>query len=184
VFGYGSLVWRPAFDFVQRVPGSIQGFARRFWQASPDHRGVPGDPGRVVTLVPTPDAVCHGVAFEVAPSGWPKILAQLDHREQNGYARHRVTVRPAAVEVAPIDALVYIATADNPSFRGGSTLADIAAVVRRAHGPSGSNREYVARLAEALAELEVDDAHVRALVAEIARQDGLSPSAGSSVDAG
>jgi cation transport regulator ChaC len=38
IFGYGSLVWRPAFPFAERR-GAWIGFARRFWQSSTDHRG-------------------------------------------------------------------------------------------------------------------------------------------------
>jgi cation transport regulator ChaC len=184
IFGYGSLVWRPAFAFARRRPGYIEGWTRRFWQASPDHRGVPDAPGRVVTLIPEPGARCYGMAYEVTDSDWPAVIANLDHREQNGYAHYTVSVH--ALDDAPaVDALVYIATKDNPSYRGDAPLAEIARVVRTAVGPSGPNREYVSRLAEAMAALEVDDVHLNALMAEIARQDdrdGMSPNGAPVVD--
>ena len=41
VFGYGSLCWRPGFEFGDSVIGHIQGFSRKFWQGNTTHRGTP-----------------------------------------------------------------------------------------------------------------------------------------------
>ena len=81
LFAYGSLIWRPAFPYVERQTGWVEGFARRFWQASTDHRGVPEAPGRVVTLVPEPGARCWGVAFRVAADTSEAVLETLDRRD-------------------------------------------------------------------------------------------------------
>ncbi|MCA9579216.1 MAG: gamma-glutamylcyclotransferase [Sandaracinaceae bacterium] len=161
VFGYGSLVFRPAFAFSQREPGWLPGYARRFWQGSTDHRGVPGAPGRVVTLVSAPSERCWGMAYEVPDAARDAVLAQLDHREQGGYERHRLPV--ALTRGDTVDALVYVATPANAEYLGPAPLDEIATQVRRSHGPSGPNVEYVLRLAEALAEHGVRDEHVEAL---------------------
>jgi cation transport regulator ChaC len=163
VFGYGSLIWRPTFAFEERVVGWIEGWARRFWQGSTDHRGVPGAPGRVVTLVREPGARCAGVAYRIAPAQREEILAGLDHREKGGYARHDVDVHVHG-RGSPLRALVYIATEANPEYLGPAAPAAIAAQIRNARGPSGPNVEYLLRLAEALHAIDVEDEHVHGLV--------------------
>lgn len=174
IFGYGSLIWRPAFPYVERQPGYIEGYVRRFWQASTDHRGTPEAPGRVVTLHAEPGARCWGMAYRVAAGALGQVLPALDHREQDGYMRLATavylgsggvaaSVHQAAAQQAHIDALVYIATHDNPNYLGPASIADIAQVVRSSHGPSGSNIEYVLRLAHALGEIGASDPHVSEL---------------------
>jgi cation transport regulator ChaC len=161
IFGYGSLVWRPAFPFSERVPGYIRGYARRFWQGSTDHRGTPEAPGRVVTLTAEPDALCWGMAYCVEPGDRDHVLAQLDHREQGGYQRVDIDVHLSANRA--LRALMYIATVDNPNYVGPAPIDDIARVIRASHGPSGSNLEYVLRLAQALDDIGACDPHVSEL---------------------
>jgi cation transport regulator ChaC len=168
VFGYGSLVWRPAFAYQDRAPGFIRGFSRRFWQGSPDHRGVPHDPGRVVTLVPDAAAICWGVAYRVADCDWDGVVRGLDHRESGGFERHELLVRFSEPSRTAAPALVYVAAEGNPNFLGPAPLEQMAAQVSRARGRSGSNVDYVERLADALRALGAEDEHVFALAAELA----------------
>lgn len=161
VFGYGSLVWRPSFPFVEKRAGWIEGWSRRLWQGSTDHRGVPGAPGRVVTLVRDMGARCVGMAYLLAPEHVDEILVHLDHREKGGYARLDEQVH--FLEGGSAQALVYLATEDNPEFLGYATDEDIAAQVRASHGPSGPNIEYVLRLAAALRDLGAHDEHIFAI---------------------
>ena len=161
IFGYGSLVWRPAFPFAERRGAWIEGFARRFWQGSTDHRGVPGAPGRVVTLEPDPRARCFGAAYRIDDEESARTLEGLDHRERGGYERQRLPLYFTDGNVA--HGLVYIATPANPNYLGPASLEAIAAQVACACGPSGPNAEYVLRLAEELRELAAEDDHVFAL---------------------
>ncbi len=172
IFGYGSLVWRPAFPFAERRAGWVRGWARRFWQSSTDHRGVPGAPGRVVTLVPMPGARCWGMAYRVEPGAVPQVLATLDHREKGGYRRVQTAVHWTEDTALP-HAVMYLAAEDNPDYAGPAPLEQLASQIRRSEGPSGSNVEYVLRLAQALRELGVgdQDAHVFELAARVAPTD-------------
>lgn len=164
IFAYGSLIFRPSFEYLERRRAFLPGWARRFWQGSPDHRGVPGAPGRVVTLVPADDESCGGCAYRIDPAAAPEILAALDAREQAGFERlcRAVLDEPAGAPFA--DALVYVAGAMNPHFLGPLDEREIAAWVRRSHGPSGPNADYVMRLHDALVELGIADPHVEAIV--------------------
>jgi cation transport protein ChaC len=138
----------------------VSGWARRFWQGSTDHRGVPGAPGRVVTLVPAPGERCWGRAFRVGAEQLERVLAGLDHREKGGYARERL---PVEGPEAGFSALTYRATPGNANWLGPADESSIAAQIHRSEGPSGPNVEYLLRLEQALAELGAADPHVSAV---------------------
>lgn len=157
IFGYGSLVWRPAFPHRRHRIAYVEGFARRFWQGSTDHRGSPEAPGRVVTLLPDDHpsvrnevgfraAPCWGTAYEI-PAGDPDaVLERLDHRERGGYSRIELTLSlvapaPPASGIPPrIEAPSMTEHAVNPDRRGEAppTGARVRGVVYVA-GPDNEN---------------------------------------------
>mgnify|MGYP002884451406 CR=1 FL=1 len=165
VFGYGSLIWRPGFPFLQRERAVLLGYERRFWQGSPDHRGTPTEPGRVVTLAPRPTARCEGVAFLVADEHRQEVLSALDVRESGGYVREIRTIQLAANMTA--DAVVYIAHVDNPSYLGPASIEVMAEHISSSRGPSGSNIDYVLNLKDILDKEGIHDEHLNALAGRL-----------------
>jgi cation transport regulator ChaC len=166
LFGYGSLIFKADFPYIERRAASIADWSRRFWQGSHDHRGTESAPGRVVTLVPEPGAVCHGMAYLVTP----EEFVHLDHREKNGYLRlaTNITFDDGGV----VEGLVYIATGENAAFLGPASEYDIARQIAASHGPSGPNSEYLLELAKALRELGKHDEHVFAIEKHLGEVNG------------
>ena len=161
VFGYGSLIWRPDFDFVDAQPARLPGYVRRFWQGSHDHRGVPEQPGRVVTLIPAAEQHCAGMAYLIHAETVTTTFERLDYREKNGY--ERVTTHLHLHDGRAVPGLVYIAPVDNFAYLGEADLVDIAEQIITSRGPSGRNIDYLTELADALRNIGAHDEHVFAL---------------------
>ena len=164
LFGYGSLIWRPDFPFVESAPASVRGWSRRFWQGSHDHRGTPDAPGRVVTLIREAQALCGGVAFRVDPARQDQVMLDLDHREKNGYERQSLTLELGNRRVPGI---TYIATPGNFAYMGPEPIEHLAVRIAHSVGPSGRNSDYLFELAQALRGLGEADAHVFELEAAV-----------------
>jgi len=164
LFGYGSLIFRPAIPFVERRPARVRGWTRRFWQWSTDHRGEPWRPGRVVTLARAPEDVCWGMAYRLDETAAETILADLDIRERGGYVRMEIELE---LDGERTMGLTYQAWPGNRNYAGPAPLTEIAAQVEKATGPSGTNADYVRDLHATLSALDVEDPHVAALAGEL-----------------
>ena len=165
VFGYGSLIWRPDFDYLERIPARLAGWQRRFWQGSHDHRGVSHRPGRVVTLIPDDHGATDGMAYRLSEDVLETTFVELDHREKNGYERHRADLELADGRVT--QGVVYVAPIDNHAFLGPAPLALIARQIIDCRGPSGTNVDYLLDLANALRDQQAEDEHVFALERQV-----------------
>ena len=70
IFGYGSLIWRPDFDFTERRPAKVHGWHRALKMWSRVNRGTPQNPGLVFALLP--GGSCHGVVLRVPSAFEPE----------------------------------------------------------------------------------------------------------------
>jgi cation transport protein ChaC len=159
VFGYGSLMWRPGFEVLERVPAKLMGMHRALCVFSFVHRGTPERPGLVLGL--DRGGMCRGVAFRVAASARDKTIAYLRAREQVTSV-YREAIRRIELEDEArrqVRALCYIVDRGHVQYAGRLTVDQSLHYVRQGHGRSGQNRDYVletVRALEALGYRETD----------------------------
>lgn len=165
LFGYGSIIWRPNFNYDQAQIAVLSGFKRRFWQASSDHRGTQLHPGAVATLRPCKQHQVIGIAYRMTRTEREQSLNALDQREQNGYQQQVVNI--VIDNNQTTSALTYIAPRGNPWDLGHPSIKALAQRIRHARGPSGTNLEYFFELSQASRLLSEQDEHLIALNAAI-----------------
>lgn len=184
ILGYGSLLFKPPLHdtplhaHLVRFDGHLatNGYVRRFWQASTDHRGTSTTPGRVVTLVPASLAELDAASdtdqirccvYVVPPEHADTARAYLDDREQDGYTCQEVLFAAdinhadhSLLQGFPTDksdrplvpCTVYVGTPTNERFVGPESVQKTASVIATAVGDSGPNTEYLFNLHRAVPE--------------------------------
>ena len=143
VFGYGSLMWRPGFEFIERVPARLIGEHRALCVYSFVHRGTPEKPGLVLGL--DRGGACRGIAFRVAEKHRAATMAYLREREQVTSV-YREVMRSVWLENEArqrVSALAYVVDRSHVQYAGRLSVAEQLRHVRQGHGQSGVNREYV-----------------------------------------
>jgi glutathione-specific gamma-glutamylcyclotransferase len=163
VFGYGSLIWRPGFDFVERVPARVLGLHRSLCVYSFVHRGTPEKPGLVLGL--DRGGACRGIAYRVAAKNRAPTLAYLRAREQ-ATAVYLEAIRNIWLAGKPerrIQALCYLVDRSHAQYAGRLSLDRQEHFVRQGHGLSGINRDYVLEAVTALEGLGIVDRELHLL---------------------
>jgi len=167
VFGYGSLMWRPGFDWAERRMARLEGWRRSFCLRSIHYRGTPEAPGLVLGLDRAPGVACDGVAYRVASDARAAVLAYLRARELVSYAYHERTAALRLEGGAAAEAVIYVVDRAHPQYAGVLSLAEQAAIIARSAGPMGANRDYLLQTVEHLAALGVSDPELEALAARV-----------------
>jgi cation transport protein ChaC len=150
VFGYGSLMWRPGFDYLEKVPARLIGEHRALCVYSFDHRGTPERPGLVLGL--DRGGACRGIAYRVAASLRGNTIAYLREREQTTNV-YREVMRSVWLDNEPrerVSALTYVADRGHVQYAGRLPLNEQLRIVQQGHGRSGNNRDYVLSTVKAI----------------------------------
>jgi cation transport protein ChaC len=169
IFGYGSLMWRPGFDYLGSEPALVHGYHRSLCVYSFVHRGTPEEPGLVLGL--DRGGSCHGMGFQVAPEKWQDTITYLRAREQvtSVYIEKRKIIRLTASR-REVEAVTYVVDRGHRQYAGVLNEDDLLAHVRRGQGVSGHCMDYVLNTVSHLREMKIRDPRLERLVANLAPQ--------------
>lgn len=148
VFGYGSLMWLPDFDYRLAVCARLRGWHRRFTCRSVKAWGTQDRPGLSAALHPGGSVL--GVAFALAPEHRESSLRALDRREA---AYRRASTTCTLPDGRSITALTYVANSENGRFLNNPTESDQIRHILQGKGPKGTSLFYLESTVGCLDEL-------------------------------
>lgn len=173
VFGYGSLLWNPAFTPAELVPARLTGWHRSFCMLSIHHRGTEAEPGLVLALDAQDGAQCDGVAFRIAEADVAQVHAALRERELISSAYVERVLPVALADGRAVQALAYVIDPGHVQYCR-HDLDTQARMIARAVGGRGPNTDYLYNTAAHLTALGVADPDLDWLVSRVRAIVGAS----------
>jgi len=156
LFGYGSLLWKPACEFTESRLATVCGWHRAFCFRVARFRGTPDKPGLMLAV--DRGGSCKGMIFKLPAGGVDASLNALFRRE--------LMVKPSAnvprwmtaeTDEGPIRALGFVVNRQSPYYSGKLALDEAADILAVAAGHWGSCAEYLRETVCRLEELGIHD---------------------------
>ena len=165
IFGYGSLIWKPEFDFAERRIGAVRGYHRQFCFWVKRFRGTPGAPGLMLGL--EPGGVCRGVAYRLHEHAEQETLKKIWAREMLAgiYVPRWVDVR---TEGGTVQAITFTINRGHERYAGKLPDDTVVEALAQACGHVGSCAEYLMETVAHLEELGIRDRHLWRLQHKVA----------------
>ena len=164
VFGYGSLIWNPAFHYVEKRTARIHGYHRRFCLWTHMGRGSAENPGLMLAL--ENGGACRGVIFRIAEQAVETELDILWRREMFTGA-YRPTWVSAHSAGERIPAITFVINRTNGRYAGRLSDETVVRHIATAAGPMGHCRDYLFETVAHLAELGIRDPHLDAMAEKV-----------------
>lgn len=138
VFGYGSLMWLPDFDYRLATPARLNGWHRQFTCRSVKAWGTPERPGLSAALHPGGSVL--GVAFAIAPEHRERSLISLNKREA---AYRQVPVSCNLATGQSVEGLTFAVNSGNGRFLCDPDETELKRHILQGDGPKGTSLYYL-----------------------------------------
>jgi cation transport protein ChaC len=165
VFGYGSLMWLPGFDFVERQGATVRGWRRSLCIYSHVYRGTPERPGLVLGL--DRGGACRGVAFRVAAPLREQTIDYLRQRELPTAVYIEKNVPIYLLDGTRVEALTFVVDRGHRQYAGALDRETLLSLVVQGVGRSGPNVDYVLNTEAHLRENGIIDPTLAWLAAQL-----------------
>lgn len=160
VFGFGSLIWNPAFHYAERRTAHVHGFHRQFCLWAKAGRGSPERPGLMLAI--ERGGSCHGVAYRIAPESVRSELDVLWRREMLTGAYRPVWVA-ARTPQGIAHAITFAANRSHERYVRGLDVHETARLLDTGAGPLGTCCDYLFDTVEHLRALGIRDKRLEVL---------------------
>jgi cation transport protein ChaC len=168
VFGYGSLIWKPEFDFDARRAAQVHGYHRRLCLHSVHYRGTHDCPGIVAGL--DRGGSCLGMAYRIAAARVPQVFGQLWEREMFLGSYRPTWMRAHLRGGGTAQVLAFVVRRDACNYAGRLSERQLLDILVRACGTRGTSLEYLQRTVAALHEAGLRDPHLERLAQTASRR--------------
>lgn len=164
IFAFGSLIWNPAFHFVERRTARIHGFHRQFCLWARAGRGSPERPGLMLSL--ERGGSCSGVAYRLASRAAATELDVIWRREMFTMA-YRPVWTTAYTPKGPEPAIAFSANRDHDRYVPGLDDGAVARYLATGAGAMGRCCDYLFDTVAHLRQLGIRDRWLEALEAKV-----------------
>lgn len=169
LFAYGSLIWRPEFEYAQVLPARVLGFHRVLRMRSRVNRGSPQEPGLVLALVS--GGSCRGLLYRIPRHIGDEVLPRLWAREMpNGVYEPRWL--NCDTPGGRLRALAFTLSRHSPNWTGPLHEPELLHIFRHARGRYGTTLDYLLRTVQGLRAHGIRDAELERQ-AHLAARHGL-----------
>ena len=164
VFGYGSLMWNPGFEYAECIPARLYGYERSFCMRSIHHRGTIDQPGLVLALdKKKPDNFCDGMVFGILDKDQKQVLQYLRERELISSAYLEQNLEVIIKKNAPVKAVTFVVDNYHEQYVDYLSIPEKAKIIGSARGEKGCNVDYLQNTANYLEKLEIRDDEISSL---------------------